>query len=232
MFPLVYQIEGAVFEDGKGLNNWDVFAHIPGNIRNGDNADVADDHYHRYDEDIELMHLMGVNSYRFSISWSRILPRGRFGDVNQKGITFYNNLIDNLLKKEIEPFVTLHHFDIPQELDDQYGSWLSPLIQDDFTYFAETCFRSFGDRVKYWVTFNEPNHFTNFAYKNGLFAPGRCSPPFGNCSQGNSEVEPLIVMHNIVLSHVKATKIYRDHYQELTVQTRRFYWGCSECFHV
>ncbi|KAK9152655.1 hypothetical protein Sjap_000135 [Stephania japonica] len=209
----VFQIEGAVLEDGKGLNNWDVFAHIPGNIRNGDNADVADDHYHRYDEDIELMHLMGVNSYRFSISWSRILPRGRFGDVNPKGVMFYNKIIDKLLRKGIEPFVTIQHFDVPQELEDRYQSWLSPLILKDFAHFADVCFRSFGDRVKYWVTINEPNHLADFAYLRGTYAPGRCSAPFGNCSRGNSEVEPLIVVHNMILSHFKAAEIYRKNYQ-------------------
>ncbi|KAF6163166.1 hypothetical protein GIB67_025030 [Kingdonia uniflora] len=124
-----YQIEGAVSEDGKGVNNWDVFSHIQGNIASGDDGDVADNHYHVYKDDVEMMHSVGVNSYRFSISWARILPRGRLGDINPYGIAFYNNLIDYLLLKGIAPFATLSHFDIPQELEERYGSWLSPLIQ-------------------------------------------------------------------------------------------------------
>ncbi|KAK6932340.1 Glycoside hydrolase family 1 [Dillenia turbinata] len=123
-----YQYEGAYLSDGKGFSNWDVFTHQPDAIIDGSNGDVAVDHYHRYLEDIDLMKSMGVNGYRFSISWARILPKGRFGDVNLAGIHFYNNLIDRLLLKGIEPFVTLNHFDIPQQLEDRYGAWLSPEI--------------------------------------------------------------------------------------------------------
>lgn len=208
-----YQIEGAVLEDGRGPSNWDVFTHIPGNIADGLNADVADDHYHLWKDDVELMHSLGVNAYRFSISWSRILPRGRFGEINHSGILFYNKLIDSLLLHGIEPFVTLSHNDVPHELEKRYKSWLSPLIQDDFAYFADICFRSFGNRVKYWATINEPVLFTKFAYVNGTYPPHRCSPPFGNCSAGNSDIEPLVVIHNMILSHTKATQIYRKHYQ-------------------
>ncbi|MFQ6643832.1 hypothetical protein Gotur_017871 [Gossypium turneri] len=152
-----YQYEGGYLSDGKGLNNWDVYTHRPGKVIDGSNGDVAVDHYHRYLEDIDLMEPLGVNSYRFSISWARILPKGRFGNVNVAGIDFYNNLIDALLLKGIKPFVTLTHIDLPQEIEDRYGSWLSPESQLDFAYFADICFKSFGDRVKYWVTFNEPN---------------------------------------------------------------------------
>ncbi|KAF9587417.1 hypothetical protein IFM89_002146 [Coptis chinensis] len=208
-----YQIEGAVLEDGRGLNNWDAFSHTQGKIFNGDNADVADDHYHRYEEDIELMHTLGINAYRLSISWTRILPRGRFGDVNSNGIMFYNKLIDNLLLRGIEPFVTISHHDIPLELEDRYQSWLSPLIQDDFVYYADICFKSFGDRVKYWITINEPNLFVRNAYKMGIYPPGRCSAPFGNCSSGDSETEPIVATHNMIISHAKAATIYKKHYQ-------------------
>ncbi|KAM7492610.1 hypothetical protein LguiA_035531 [Lonicera macranthoides] len=124
-----YQIEGGFLEDGKSLSNWDVFSHIQGSIKNGENGDICNDHYHRYLEDIEIMHSLGVNAYRFSISWARVLPRGRFGEVNPAGILFYNKIIDNLLHKGIEPFVTIHHHDFPQELEDRYGAWLSPLMQ-------------------------------------------------------------------------------------------------------
>ncbi|KAG2371929.1 Beta-glucosidase 18 [Vigna angularis] len=208
-----YQIEGAPFEDGKGLSNWDVFSHIPGTINNNENGDIADDHYHRYLEDIELMSSLGVDVYRFSISWTRILPRGIYGDINPSGIIFYNKIIDNLLLKGIEPFVTINHHDLPQELEERYGGWLSPLIQRDFVHFAEICFKSFGGRVKYWTTINEPSLVTINSYMKGTYPPGHCSPPFGNCSTGNSDVEPLIVMHNRLLSHAKAVELYRKHFQ-------------------
>ncbi|KAG4978217.1 hypothetical protein AAZX31_13G261100 [Glycine max] len=208
-----YQIEGAYFEDGKGLSNWDAFSHTPGKIKKDENGDIADDHYHRYLEDIELMSSLGVNVYRFSISWARILPRGIYGDINPSGIMFYNKIIDNLLLRGIEPFVTIHHYDLPQELEERYGGWISPLIQSDFVHFAEICFKSFGDRVKYWTTINEPNLFADFGYMEGTYAPGHCSPPFGNCNTGNSDVEPLIVMHNMLLSHAKAVELYRKHFQ-------------------
>ncbi|CAL5442441.1 unnamed protein product [Camellia sinensis] len=101
--------------------------------------------------DIELVQSLGVNAYRFSITWARVLPRGRFGEVNPTGIMLYNKINDNLLLKGIEPFVTINHNDFPQELKDRYGSWLSPLMQEDFVHFAETSFKNFGDRVKYWT---------------------------------------------------------------------------------
>ncbi|KAG4971821.1 hypothetical protein JHK85_038242 [Glycine max] len=184
-----------------------------GKIKKDENGDIADDHYHRYLEDIELMSSLGVNVYRFSISWARILPRGIYGDINPSGIMFYNKIIDNLLLRGIEPFVTIHHYDLPQELEERYGGWISPLIQSDFVHFAEICFKSFGDRVKYWTTINEPNLFADFGYMEGTYAPGHCSPPFGNCNTGNSDVEPLIVMHNMLLSHAKAVELYRKHFQ-------------------
>ncbi|XP_040958601.1 beta-glucosidase 46 [Gossypium hirsutum] len=209
-----YQYEGAYLANGKGLNNWDVYSHKPGNlIVDGSNADIAVDHYHRYLEDIDLMHSLGVNSYRFSISWARILPKGRFGEINEAGIKFYNNLIDGLLLKGIEPFVTLTHMDFPQELEDRYGSWLSPESQEDFAYYADICFKSFGDRVKYWVTFNEPSFQVKFGYQAGTFPPSRCSKPFGNCTYGDSEKEPFITAHNIILAHIAAVHIYRTKYQ-------------------
>ncbi|KAL3740685.1 hypothetical protein ACJRO7_021889 [Eucalyptus globulus] len=209
-----YQFEGAYKSDGKGLNNWDVFAHEPGNIIDGSTGDIAVDHYHRYLEDIRLMESLGVNSYRFSISWARILPKGRFAEINMAGIHYYNRLINSLLQKGIQPFVTLTHFDIPQELEDRYGGWLSPKSQEDFGYFADICFRYFGDRVKYWVTFNEPNIQATLAYRWGEFPPARCSAPFGNCTLGDSEMEPFIVAHNMILSHATAVNIYRTNYQK------------------
>ncbi|XP_048127593.1 beta-glucosidase 18-like isoform X1 [Rhodamnia argentea] len=209
-----FQIEGGYLEGNKSLSNWDVFSHIPGKIEDGSNADVADNHYNLFMEDIELMHDLGVDAYRFSISWSRVLPKGRFGDVNSEGIEFYNNLIDALLVRGIKPFVTLNHYDIPQLLEDRYGGWLSSEIQLDFGYFAQVCFEAFGDRVTYWTTFNEPNVFIYDGYLSGTYPPGRCSYPFGNCSYGDSALEPYIATHNLVLSHATAAQIYRKYYQE------------------
>ncbi|KAG8364971.1 hypothetical protein BUALT_Bualt18G0054000 [Buddleja alternifolia] len=206
-----YQIEGAFHEDGKSLNNWDVFCRIKGSIANGENGDIADDHYHRYMEDIEIMHSLGLSAYRFSISWSRVLPRGKFGGVNRAGIMFYNKIIDNLILRGIEPFVTIHHNDYPQELGDRHGGWLSPLMQEDFVHFAETCFKNFGDRVRYWTTINEPNLFAEMGYESATFPPARCSPPFGNCANGNSDIEPLIAVHNMLLAHAKAAKFIVVH---------------------
>ncbi|CDP05535.1 unnamed protein product [Coffea canephora] len=207
-----YQIEGAILEDGKSFSDWDVFVRKIGNIKNGDTGDIATDHYHRYMEDIEIIHSLGMDAYRFSISWPRILPNGKSGGVNAAGIMFYNSIIDNLLLRGIQPFVTIYHWDMPQVLSDKYGGWLSPLIQDDFLHFAETCFKNFGDRVRYWVTINEPNTVAEFAFERGVSPPGHCSPPFGNCSAGNSDTEPLIAMHNMLLAHAKAFKLYREQF--------------------
>ncbi|KAJ4850766.1 hypothetical protein Tsubulata_033921 [Turnera subulata] len=208
-----YQVEGAYLEDDKGLSNWDVFSHIPGKIKDNGTGDIADDHYHLFLEDIELMHSLGVNAYRFSISWTRILPKGKSGDVNPRGIMFYNKIIDSLLLRGIQPFVTMFHHDIPQELEDIYGSWLSSHMQEEFAYFAVICFKSFGDRVKYWTTMNEPNLLTEMACIRSWYPPSRCSLPFGNCSVGNSEVEPLVALHNMILAHGKAVRVYRDNFQ-------------------
>ncbi|CAH8385905.1 unnamed protein product [Eruca vesicaria subsp. sativa] len=209
-----YQYEGAYLTDGKSLNNWDVFTHKhPENIRDGSNGDVAVDQYHRFMEDIDLMTSLGVKSYRFSISWSRVLPRGRFGGINYSGIQYYNIVIDALISKGIEPFVTLNHMDYPQEFENRFQSWLSPEMQKEFVYLADLCFKHFGNRVKYWTTINEPNQQLIFGYITGTFPPARCSSPYGNCSQGNSETEPFIAAHNTILAHAKAVNIYQTKYQ-------------------
>ncbi|KAH9603521.1 hypothetical protein KSS87_004737 [Heliosperma pusillum] len=209
-----YQYEGAYLSDGKGLNNWDTFTHTSGLIIDRSNGDVANDHYHRYKEDVELMADLGLNSYRFSISWARITPKGRHGGINFAGISFYNKLIDALLLKGIQPFVTLNHFDMPQELEDRYNGWLSEEVQKDFEYYSDVCFKYFGERVKYWVTFNEPNVVVPYGYRNGLYPPGRCSGSFGKCLEGDSEKEPFIAAHNIILAHAASVNLYRTKYQE------------------
>ncbi|KAL0283982.1 UNVERIFIED_CONTAM: Beta-glucosidase 18 [Sesamum angustifolium] len=209
-----YQVEGAFLEDGKSLSNWDVFCRIQDSIADGRNGDVADDHYHRYMEDIEIMHSLWLTAYRFSISWSRVLPSmGRYGGVNQAAVSFYNTIIDNLILRGIEPFVTIFHNEYPQELEDRLGGWLSPLMQEEFVHFAETCFSNFADRVKYWMTINEPNLTSEMSYERATYPPARCSPPFGNCASGNSDVEPLIAVHNMLLAHAKAAKLYREQFK-------------------
>ncbi|KAG8385714.1 hypothetical protein BUALT_Bualt03G0073900 [Buddleja alternifolia] len=165
-------------------------------------------------DDIDLMENLGVNSYRFSISWARILPKGRFGNMNMAGIDHYSKLIDSLLQKGIQPFVTLNHYDVPQELVERYGAWLSPKIRKDFEHYANVCFKFFGNRVKYWVTFNEPNVMAIRGYRSGIYPPSRCSGSFGNCSKGNSEKEPFIAAHNMILCHAAAVNTYRTIYQK------------------
>ncbi|XP_062210337.1 beta-glucosidase 6 isoform X2 [Phragmites australis] len=186
---------------------------IPGKIIDFSNADVAVDQYHRFEEDIQLMADMGMDAYRFSIAWSRILPNGT-GQVNQAGIDHYNKLIDALLSKGIQPYVTLYHWDLPQALEDRYNGWLDRQIVNDFSAYAETCFKAFGERVKHWITLNEPHTVAIQGYDAGLQAPGRCSVLLHlYCKSGNSGTEPYIVAHNLILAHAMASDIYRRRYK-------------------
>jgi len=170
-----YQVEGAWNEDGKGLSIWDKFVRIPGKTFKGTNGDVAVDHYHRYKEDIALMAEMGLKAYRFSVSWPRIFPKGK-GEINRKGLEFYNNVINELKKNNIEPILTIYHWDLPQALQDEYGGWESREIVEDFRNYCVTLFKEFGDRVKYWVTLNEQNIFTRFGYQTAMHPPGLKDP--------------------------------------------------------
>jgi len=165
-----YQVEGAWDEDGKGESIWDRFSHTPGNILNGDTGDVACDQYHRYKEDVALMKELGLHSYRFSIAWPRVFPQGK-GQVNHKGLDYYNRLVDELLANGIKPFPTLYHWDLPQALQDE-GGWANRDIIGHFTTYAETVVRALGDRVKDWLVFNEPWVFTFLGYVVGIHAPG------------------------------------------------------------
>ncbi|KAF8657496.1 hypothetical protein HU200_060058 [Digitaria exilis] len=211
-----YQYEGAVTEGGRGPSIWDTYTHThPEKIANGSNGDIAIDSYHRYQEDVKIMKEIGFNAYRFSISWTRILPYGKpSGGVNMEGIKYYNNLINKLISEGIEPFVTLFHWDSPQVLEEQYGGFLSQHIVEDFGDYANICFREFGDRVKNWITFNEPWSFSTGGYASGTLAPGRCSSwENSGCSMGDSGREPYIVAHNQLLAHAAAVQVYRDRYQ-------------------
>ncbi|KAL5727187.1 beta-glucosidase [Ranunculus cassubicifolius] len=212
-----YQFEGGYNEDGRGPSIWDAYTHNhPERIADGSNGDVAVDHYHRYKEDVALMKDVGLDAYRFSISWTRILPNGKLsGGVNKKGIQFYNNLIDELISKGMQPYVTLFHWDVPQNLEDEYGGFLSSRIVQDFQDYVEVCYKEFGDRVKHWITLNEPRSLSNNGYNRGTQAPGRCSQTVGNCSAGNSGTEPYITAHNQLLAHGAAVKIYKDKFQAL-----------------
>lgn len=155
---------------------------------------------------------MGVNSYRFSIAWTRILPRGTCEYINEEGIAHYNKVINELLKNDIEPIVTLYHWDLPLALEQKYSGWLSSNIVEDFTNYADLCFDNFGDRVKKWITINEPWTFATMGYVFGAFAPGRCSDRL-KCASGDSATEGYIVGHNVLLSHASAVHLYRHKYQ-------------------
>ncbi|XP_077212366.1 beta-glucosidase 31-like isoform X2 [Tasmannia lanceolata] len=206
-------VEGAAAEDGRKPSIWDTYANA-GKVLDKSTGEVAADQYHKYKDDVKLMHEMGLDAYRFSISWSRLIPDGN-GAVNPKGLEYYNNLINQLIIHGIEAHVTLNHFDLPQALEDEYGGYLSPKFIEDFTAYADICFKEFGDRVRSWSTFNEPNIQTVIGYDLGAFPPEHCSYPFGlNCSKGNSSTEAYTAAHNILLSHSAAVQLYREKYQE------------------
>lgn len=165
-----YQIEGGWNEGGRGESIWDRYCHTPGKIADGATGDSACNHFHLWKQDVDLMQQLGLKAYRFSISWPRVLPSGR-GTPNQKGLHFYEELVDTLLAKGIEPFVTLYHWDLPQELQDA-GGWLNRRTIDWFTEYSSLMFRTLGDRVNHWVTINEPNVVAYAGYGGGFHAPG------------------------------------------------------------
>jgi beta-glucosidase len=165
-----YQIEGAVREDGRGPSIWDTFSHTPGNVLGGDTGDVACDHYHRWPEDLTLMRELGIGAYRLSTAWPRILPEGR-GRANDKGLEFYDRLVDGVMEAGIEPWVCLYHWDLPQALEDR-GGWQNRDVAAWFGEYANLTVRRLGDRVKHWATFNEPNAACVKGYGEGDHAPG------------------------------------------------------------
>ena len=192
-----YQIEGAVREGGRGPSIWDTFSHTPGNVLHGDNGDIACDHYHRLEEDLDLLAGLRVGVYRFSIAWPRIQPDGR-GKANQAGLDFYSSLIDGLLERGIQPVPTLYHWDLPQALVDEGLDWRSREIVELFGDYAEIVFAEFGNRVSLWTTFNEPWASAYLGYYLGVHAPGVAD-----------EAAAAAAHHHLLLAHGEAVRRFR-----------------------
>jgi beta-glucosidase len=191
-----YQVEGSPLADGAGPSIWQRFTHTPNFVHDGDTGDVACDHYRRYLDDVALMRTLGMNAYRFSTSWSRVLPRGR-GAVNAAGLDFYDRLVDALLASGIQPMVTLYHWDLPAALDD-LGGWLNPEICCWFAEYATVMFRRLDDRVTMWTTLNEPWVVTDGGYLHGALAPGH-----------RNRFEAPIASHQLMRAHGAAVQAYR-----------------------
>jgi beta-glucosidase len=193
-----YQIEGAVNEDGRGPSIWDTFSHTPGKIEDHTNADRANDHYHRYKEDVGLIKDLGAKAYRFSVAWPRVFPNGD-GAPNPKGLDFYNRLVDELLARGIEPYATLYHWDLPQSLQDRVGGWQSSDTSKAFADYSGYVAERLSDRVKNFFTINEAGRFLNFGYGWAIDAPG-LKLPTGELNQAR---------HNVVLGHGYAVQAIR-----------------------
>jgi beta-glucosidase len=191
-----YQIEGSPLADGAGPSNWHRFAHTLGMTKDGDTGDIACDHYRRYESDVNLMSALGLNAYRFSISWSRVVPTGT-GAVNQAGLDFYSRLVDALLEKGIKPNATLFHWDLPAALEDR-GGWQNRDIAEWFGDYSTVMFNALGDRVPMWATINEPWVIMDGGYMHGVLAPGHRNP-----------YEAAIVSHNILRAHGRGVQAFR-----------------------
>jgi len=191
-----YQVEGSPLADGAGASIWHRFSHTPGLVANGENGDVACDHYHRYEADIALMRELGLNAYRFSVSWSRIFPEGK-GHINEKGLDFYRRLVDSLRAAGIQPLITLFHWDLPAALDDR-GGWLNRNIARWFADYASVMYRALDDRQPMWATLNEPWVVTDGGYLHGPLAPGH-----------RNWFETPIAAHNLLRAHGAAVAAYR-----------------------
>jgi beta-glucosidase len=193
-----YQVEGALQEDGRGQANWDVFSRTPGKIFDGHVADPACDHYHRYKEDVHLMAELGLKAYRFSVAWPRVVPDG-MGPVNQRGLDFYDRLVDTLLQHNIEPFLTLYHWDHPHDLDEK-GGWRNRDFASWIAGYAAAVARRLGDRVRYWITLNEPPCIAHLGFSSGEHSPGLRL----------TEKEVAQVIHHILLGHGKTAQAVRQ----------------------
>lgn len=200
-----YQIEGAAYEDGKGLSVWDNFCKEDGRIFESHTGDVACDHYHRYKEDFKLMAELGIKNYRFSFSWPRIIPNG-VGELNGKGLAFYSDLIDEMLKNGITPYATLFHWDYPYELCKR-GGWLNPDSPSWFADYAGVIAKHFGDRVKNFFTLNEPQCFIGLSYVDTVHAPGIALPL----------KDTLQMTHNVLLAHGKVVETLRANIRDCKV---------------
>jgi beta-glucosidase len=204
-----YQVEGAWNVDGRAPSIWDTFSHTPGNTYDGETGDDADNFYYMYKQDIALMKNLGVKAFRFSVSWSRVIPTGKIADgVNQAGLDWYSNLVDELIAAGVEPNLCLYHWDLPQNLQDQYKGWLGDEIVQDFTDYASLIFDTFKGRVKHYFTFNEPYTFTVLGYGVGVHAPGTSTAK----GTGDSFKDPYTAAHHVLLAHAHAAKVYRDKY--------------------
>jgi beta-glucosidase len=199
-----YQIEGAVQADGRGESIWDRFSSTPGKVANGDTGAVACDSYHRYREDVRLMQELGLNAFRFSIAWPRIVPDGR-GEPNSAGLDFYDRLVDELLAAEIEPFATLYHWDLPQALEER-GGWPARETAEAFAEYVDVVSERLGDRVRHWITQCEPWVVSWLGYGMGEHAPGR-----------TSDVDALAAAHHVLLSHGLAAEVLRRRSSEAKV---------------
>ena len=193
-----YQVEGAADEDGRKPSVWDTFSHAPGMVQNGDTGDVANDSYHRYKQDVQLLKSLGVKAYRFSIAWPRVVPDGS-GTVNEKGIAYYERLLDELAAAGIQPYATLFHWDLPQALEDRFGGWQSAETSKAFASYAELVAKRLSDRIRHFFTINEFSCFTDDGYATGEKAPGKKLPP--------AAVNQ--VRHNAVLAHGLAVQAIR-----------------------
>jgi beta-glucosidase len=208
-----YQIEGAAEQDGRGPSIWDIFCKKPGKIADGSSGDVACDSYNRTAQDIDLLKLTGAKAYRFSLSWSRIIPLGGRNDpINQKGLQFYVKFVDDLLAAGITPMITLFHWDLPEGLHQRYGGMLDrEEFPKDFAHYAKVVFEAIP-KCKHWITFNEPWCSAILGYNTGFFAPGRTSDR-SKSKVGDSARECWVVGHNILLAHGSAVKVYREQFK-------------------
>jgi len=199
-----FQIEGASQVGGKGQSIWDTFCNQPGKVKNGDNGHVACDHFNRFNEDIALMKQLGLNTYRFSIAWPRLFPNGD-STAAEAGFAFYNELIDALIAADIEPVATVYHWDLPQALQDQ-GGWANRAIVDAISSYARACALAFGDRVKTWITLNEPWVYSWLGYGSGVHAPGVVDHD-----------QALAAVHHCALAHGAMTRAMREVRDDLQI---------------
>lgn len=190
---------------GKSENIWDFITHNnPSFVSEQANGDIACDSYHKLEDDIQMLKDVGVDFYRFSLSWTRILPTGYVNEVNDAGVAYYNNLIDQLIANDITPFVTIYHWDLPQSLQ-EIGGWPNPIIADIYADYAGKVFELFGDRVKNWITFNEPYQICEQGYSIGNLAPGYTQEGIGS----------YLCAHTLLRAHAKAYHLYNDEYKDV-----------------